>query len=255
MMFEKAYQQLNFKPMHVTLKGLPASFENFNIAHLSDLHVKASTPLDALTHLVNSLNALPLDMVALTGDLIDTQPQKIEAHLAILKQLKHPVYFVSGNHDLLFARQTLKQIIETLGFHMLDNRIVLLTKGNATLQLIGFGDAFSKYFGIKREEHELLKKLNPDYTTVLLAHQPKDFSLTKNSPITLQLSGHTHGGQIYPFGYVVRLFQPFVKGLHQKDTRQIYVTTGYGSWGVKMRFLVPSEIPLITLKRVDDAQH
>jgi len=80
-MFEKAYKQLNFKPMQVTLKGLPASFENFRIAHLSDLHVTASTPLDALIHLVTSLNALPLDMVALTGDLIDTDPKKIEAHL------------------------------------------------------------------------------------------------------------------------------------------------------------------------------
>jgi len=254
-MFEKAYEQLNFKPMQVVLKGLPASFENFKIAHLSDLHVTASTPLDALRYLVDSLNALPLDMVALTGDLIDTDPQKIHMHLAILQDLAHPVYFVSGNHDLMFARHTLKAIIETQGFHMLDNQIILLTKGKETLQLVGLSDAFSKYFGIKRHEKELFSQLDPHQPTLLLAHQPKDFSYTKNLPMILQLSGHTHGGQIYPFGYVVRLFQPFIKGLHHKDERQIYVTTGYGSWGVKMRFLVPSEVPLITLKRYVDAKY
>jgi len=153
----------------------------------------------------------------------------------------------------MFARHTLRAIIKALGFILLDNEMVLLTKGKEILQLVGLSDTFSQYFGIKRHVKELFLQINPHQPTLLLAHQPKDFSYTQKLPLILQLSGHTHGGQIYPLSYIVRLFQPFIQGLHQKNGRQIYVSSGYGCWGMKMRFLVPSEVPLITLKRCVDA--
>lgn len=255
MMFEKAYERLNFKSMTIGIEKLPPSFENFTMVHLSDLHVNAKTPLHALENLVSKLNALSTDMVALTGDLFDTFPSRIRAHLDILKKIKHPVYFVSGNHDLLFTCKALSHEIEALGFTRLDNRVLTFCRGDDRLQLAGLSDAFSKYFGIKRHEKELLANLNPNVPSILLAHQPKDIRLTKNASIDLQLSGHTHGGQIYPFGYIVRLFQPYLQGLHRDGKTQIFVTTGYGSWGLNFRFRAPSEIVIIRLTKDEHVEH
>lgn len=254
-MFEKAYERLNVRKMMVGIENLPASFENFTIVHLSDLHVNAKTPLHALENLVATINDLNIDIVALTGDLIDTQPSKIRAHLAILKKIKHPVYCVSGNHDLLFTCKTLAHEMDALGFTLLDNRLLTFCRGDDRLQLAGLSDAFSPYFGIKRHEKELFSNLNPDVPTILLAHQPKDIRFATPFHIDLQLSGHTHGGQIYPFGYIVRLFQPYLQGLHRDGKTQIFVTTGYGSWGLNFRFRAPSEIVIIRLTKDEHVEH
>ena len=247
-MFEKAYGRLNFKKINVAIEKLPTSFENFTIVHLSDLHINAKTPLRALENLVEKINEMNIDMVALTGDLFDALISKIRVQLEILSHIKHPVYFVSGNHDLVYARKMLASEVSKLGFILLDNRIITLKRGNESLQLVGLSDAFSRYFGINRHEKELFLKLDTKVPSILLAHQPKDIRFTKNFPIDLQLSGHTHGGQIYPFGYIVKLFQPYLQGLHRQGKTQIFVTTGYGSWGVDFRFFVPSEVVVITLK-------
>lgn len=248
-MFEKAYEKLNVKQITVGIENLPASFENFTIVHLSDLHLNVKTPLSALLELVEHINALPIDMVALTGDLFDSAPATIRTHLDVLKRLKHPVYFISGNHDLMFARNHLVEEVTQLGFILLDNQLMTLERDGAHLQLVGLSDAFSRYFGLERHEKALFSKLTPHVPSILLAHQPKDIRFAKAFSIDLQLSGHTHGGQIYPFGYIVRLFQPYIQGLHKSGKTQIYVNTGYGSWGFNFRFCVPSEVTIITLTK------
>ena len=246
-MFEKAYEKLTIKRVLVGIDNLPASFENFTIVHLSDVHINAKTPLHALEALVAKINTFDIDMIALTGDLFDASLFKIRTHLEILKQLKHPVYFVSGNHDLTFARKRLFDEVTKLGFILLDNQLITLERDGKHLQLLGLSDAFSRYFGLERHEKALFSKLTPHVPSILLAHQPKDIRFAKAFSIDLQLSGHTHGGQIYPFGYIVRLFQPYIKGLHKNGKTQIYVNTGYGSWGFNFRFCAPSEIAIIKL--------
>jgi hypothetical protein len=252
---EKAYRHLRYRRLSVAIDKLPQAFEGFCIAHLSDVHITSKTPLEALARLVDSLNEQTIDMIALTGDLFDTPPSKIASQLALLKQIRHPVYFVSGNHDLVYAKDVLEPCLQELGFIFLDNRIAHVSKGDACLQLVGLSDAFSRYFGIRRNERALFEQLDRKLPALLLAHQPKDIRFTKHVPIALQLSGHTHGGQIYPFHYLVRLFQPYLQGLHRIDHRQLYVTRGYGSWGIKMRFLAPSEVAIITLKKDTHATH
>lgn len=247
--FEKAYSSTHLVTMSVGIANLPSSFEGFKLLHVSDIHITPKTPKAALFNLVDTINALDIDMVALTGDIFDAKIDTIESHYRILAQIHHPVYCVSGNHDLLFARKDLKSIIEKLGFINMDNRIITLTKGAQTLQLVGLSDAYSHFFGIKREEKTLFSKLDASKPAILLAHQPKDVKFVKNFNIALQLSGHTHGGQIYPFGYLVRLVQPYLKGLHVKGRTKVFVTTGYGSWGFDFRFLTPSEIVLIKLTK------
>ncbi|MBP1679712.1 MAG: putative phosphohydrolase [Proteobacteria bacterium] len=252
-MFEKAYVRLNFKSLRIGIKNLPTSFENFTIVHLSDLHVNAKTPLHALENLVTKINERDIDMVALTGDLFDARAKYIKEPLEILSRIKHPVYFVSGNHDLAYTRKQLTSEVSKLGFTLLDNRIITLNRGDESLQLIGLSDAFSRYFGIKRHEKELFAQLNTKLPSILLAHQPKDIRFAQQFSVDLQLSGHTHGGQIYPFGYIVRLFQPYIKGLHRQGKTQIFVTTGYGSWGFDFRFNAPSEVVIVTLTKGDHA--
>ena len=252
-MFEKAYTRLNFKRLRVGITNLPSSFENFTIVHLSDLHVNAKTPLPALEELVDKINELEIDMIALTGDLFDANPARIRAQLERLSHIKHPVYFVSGNHDLLFTCKELAREIEMLGFIFLDNRIITLKRGDEALQFVGLSDAYSRYFGIKRDPKKLFGELDAKIPSILLAHQPKDIRLAHTFAIDLQLSGHTHGGQIYPFGYIVRLFQPYLHGLHVKDKTQIFVTTGYGSWGFDFRFKAPSEVVILRLVKAEHA--
>ncbi len=249
MLFEKAYTHLYLKELDIAIAALPKAFEGYKIAQLSDVHLNAQTPLHALSALVERLNALELDMIALTGDLFDAHPDRLSPQLRLLKQLRHPVYFVSGNHDLVHAKDALSKTIAYLGFVMMDNQKCLLEKSGEQIQLLGFSDAYSRYFGIRRPIKTLLKSLDTSLPTLLLAHQPKDFHFSENIPIVLQLSGHTHAGQIFPFHYVVRLFQPYLYGLHRQENRQLYVTSGYGSWGIKMRFLAPSEVAIITLKK------
>jgi len=246
-MFERAYRHINLKTLSVGIENLPTAFENFSILHISDIHVNTKTPQGALKNLVEAINTLEIDMVAMTGDIFDAKVNTI--NYKILSNIKHPVYFVSGNHDLLYARKELPSIIKELGFINMDNAITQFTKGSQTLQIVGLSDAFSQFFGIKREEKRLFSQLDATLPTILLAHQPKDVKFVKGFNIALQLSGHTHGGQIYPFGYVVRLFQPYLKGLHVKDKTKIFVTTGYGSWGFDFRFLTQSEIVLIKLTK------
>ena len=247
-MFERGYASVHLNKLDVTLQRLPKAFESYTIAHLSDLHLTPKTPLASLERLVNTLNTLSIDMIALTGDVYDAPASSIKAQLTILKQLKAPVYFVSGNHELIYLRHNMAHEIEQLGFHNLDNTCVLLEKEGACLQLVGLSDAYSGIFGLKRPLHALAKTINPTVCSLLLAHQPKDIHFATQHRIDLQLSGHTHGGQIYPFGYVVRLFQPYIKGLHKKESTQIYVNAGYGCWGINWRFFAKSEVAIITLK-------
>lgn len=172
--------------------------------------------------------------------MYDAQAYHIRSHLAILKKLKAPVYFVSGNHELYYLRHRIQRLSKRLGFHCLDNARVDLEKEEDVLQLIGLSDAYSGFFGMKRPLETLAKRINPDVCSILLAHQPKDIRFALQNSIDLQLSGHTHAGQIYPFGYIVRLFQPYLYGLHRKNNTHIYVTSCYGCWaltGVFMRLL------------------
>lgn len=247
-LLERGYASVHLKELEVCLSRLPKAFENYTIAHLSDVHLTPKTPLASLKHLVHTLNNLPLDMIALTGDLFDAPAFSIKTQLAILKQLKAPVYFVSGNHELIYLRHHLQKEIDQLGFHCLDNVHVILEKQGEYVQLIGLSDAYSGFFGLKRPLKALAQTINPNLCSILLAHQPKDIHFATKHRIDLQLSGHTHGGQIYPFGYLVRLFQPYIAGLHKKGNTQIYVNAGYGCWGINWRFFAQSEVTIITLK-------
>ncbi len=133
------------------------------------------------------------------------------------------------------------------GVICLDNKIAEIEIKGSLLQLVGLSDRYGFMRGIKRPIKELFCKLNPDISTILLTHQPKDILHVDNFRVDIQLSGHTHGGQIYPLTIIVKYFQPYISGLYRYKNTLLYVTRGLGYWGVRVRYKAPSEIPIFTI--------
>lgn len=134
---------------------------------------------------------------------------------------------------------------------LMDNRFKIIKYKGQNIVLAGLSDRFSKFFKIKRYEEEFTQLLkNMKLPKLFIAHQPKDYKYAYQSQSDIFLCGHTHGGQIYPFNYLVRLVQPFVSGLHYYESLAIYVNNGLGTWGIKYRFLLYSEITLLELKQI-----
>lgn len=245
------FKRSTFKiqPHELKIQLKTKELSGLRFVHISDLHVDEKTKYDELEYLSDIINTISCDFVLFTGDFIDCQVHKIESKLQILKKIKHQCYFVSGNHDLVYGYESLQNLLQECGFISLENKYEKLFYGKKEFVLWGLSDRFSKFFTIKRDEKRLttiIAKL--PHTKIFAAHQPKDFTYGLQTKSSLFLAGHTHGGQIFPFGYIVRLFQPFIKGLHFKDSMAIYVNQGLGAWGLKYRYLSKAEITIIEVE-------
>ena len=216
--------------------------ENLKILHLSDLHINKKTSEKKILELVDFCNNLEFDFCVITGDIIDTKVKFIKKQLQILNSLKKEVFYISGNHDLFYGLEDLKK--ELTNFIFMDNNTKEFIYKNEIIHLAGLPDRFSKFFKIKREEKKI-KEFLQNSPSIFISHQPKDYKIALNS--NLFLCGHTHGGQIYPFHYLVRLVQPFLAGLFYKNKTAIYVNKGIGTWGVDFRFKANAEISLLKL--------
>lgn len=225
------------------------SLLGLRLLHLSDLHIDTKTPLNEIRYLIDTINKTKCDLVIISGDVIDCKIEKIKDKLTLFKDIKKKTYFVSGNHDLVYGYKGLKDIFEKCNIISLDNRSQKIKYNNKEFLLWGLSDRFSKFFGIKRDEKTLIEQIEKiKLPKIFIAHQPKDYRYGTNTKSDLFLCGHTHGGQIYPFHYLVRLVQPFIKGLHYIDDMIVYVNSGIGSWGIKYRFLSKAEITIIEVE-------
>ena len=234
----------------VKLNSLPKALEGLSVLHLSDLHINKKTPLQKIEKLIQTANELNPNIIVITGDIIDTKAKDIEDKLMLFNLLKPQTYFISGNHDLYYGLDELVKSIEDYNIHFVDNKVLRLShKGNFYF-IAGLADRFSKFFGKDRDIQTLIRRTSSSKPLIFLAHQPKDYKIAKKCGATLFLAGHTHGGQVFPFHYLVRLVQPFLAGLHIKDNMALYINRGFGNWGVNLRFLAPSEITLLKLKGV-----
>lgn len=240
------------KQLAVSLKRLPEAFSGFNIVQLTDLHIGPIIDGNWLNHIVERTNALNPDLICITGDLVDGSVEELSPQVKVLGSLraKHGVYFVTGNHEYYSGVGAWTAYLETLGIKVLRNERVVITIGEQAIDLAGVDDFDSDRF--PGHGHDLPKALagrDPERIVVLMAHQPAAVIEAAAMGVDLQLSGHTHGGQIRPFDYAVKLRQPYVEGLHQhpgSDT-QIYVSSGTGFWGPPMRLGTASEITSIKL--------
>ncbi len=236
------FEEIKLEPGNFAdeLKGL-------RIVQLSDLHMKKSLDIHYLENLVKKINALHPDLVLITGDILQTFAFRLHKHFHAFRALEAAAYYVTGNHDIAYGPKRLKKELALNGIICLDNSIAVLNINNTPLQLVGLSDRYSFARGIKRPIDELFSRLDENISTILLAHQPKDIEHTSKYRIDIQLSGHTHGGQVYPFNRLVKRFQPYFSGLYIHGKTLLYVTRGLGYWGPQIRYKAPSEIPVFTI--------
>ncbi|MCG3655764.1 metallophosphoesterase [Aliarcobacter butzleri] len=218
--------------------------DDLKILHLSDLHINKKTSIEKILELVNFCNSLEFDFCIITGDIIDTKVKFIKKQLEILNLFKKEVFYISGNHDLFYGLEDLKK--ELTNFIFMDNETLKINYKNEIIHLAGLPDRFSKFFKIKRKE-KIVEDFLQNSPSIFISHQPKDYKIALNSNSNLFLCGHTHGGQIYPFHYLVKLVQPFLAGLFYKNKTAIYVNKGLGTWGVDFRFKANAEITILKL--------
>lgn len=224
-----------------------ANLFDFTIVQISDLHIGGLIDREFVKHSVEKINSLKADVVVITGDIIDKKIETVkEAVLELTNiQSKYGIYYVLGNHEYFHNP------LEIIAF-MKDTNIKLLLNENVTidelkLNIVGVTDLFGYRANLLEPNiDKAFQKCNSDYKTILLAHQPKFIEELAGYKPELILSGHTHGGQIWPFNHLVKLQQPYVKGLHQlHNGSTIYVNSGIGFWGPPMRLGSQAEIAYI----------
>ncbi len=243
--FSNGLKKPEINRVDINIKGLK---KELNIVQISDVHIGKSLGKEFLEDIVKDINTLDADIVVITGDLVDLNADDIGDKLDSLKEIKsrYGVYFVSGNHEYFHGVEEICLFLESLHVKVLTNESVVIDN---SINLVGITDLMGRRLGVlKPDLHKALFGVDTTLPTVLLAHQPKITKELKNEKIDLILSGHTHAGQIFPFGFLVLLDQPYLSGLyqHSKDT-QIYVSSGAGYWGPPIRILAPSEIVNIKL--------
>jgi predicted MPP superfamily phosphohydrolase len=235
----------------VPIPHLPQEFEGFRIVQITDLHVSPTFGRSCVEEIVAVVNPLEADIVALTGDLVDGTVDQIADDVAPLKQIRSALgnYFVTGNHEYYSGVIEWIPEIKRLGFSVLLNEHRILTRGRAGLVLAGVTDySGGNFFASHRSDPQKALQDAPEtLIKILLAHQPKSIFGAARAGYDFQISGHTHGGQFFPWNFVIGLLQPYVSGLHTYKKTQIYVSRGTGYWGPPVRLGSPSEITLIKL--------
>jgi predicted MPP superfamily phosphohydrolase len=230
----------------VNISGLPPGFKGFSIVQISDIHIGAMSMRAELAEIVAIVNNLQPDLIAITGDLVDGNVAELAGELAPLAELKaqHGVFFVTGNHEYYSGVEKWLPEIEQLGITVLNNTRTEIRRGNDAFILAGVTDHEAGRFG---QEHapsfeKALGGIAKKSTVILLAHQPRAVEEAAPYGVNLVLSGHMHGGQIWPFNYLAPLQQPYLKGFYMHNKTQLYVNQGTGYWGPPMRVGTYKEI-------------
>ncbi len=234
----------------VRLRRFPKSMNGFRIVQLTDLHIGPTLGKDWLESVVLATNAQNPDIIAITGDLVDGSVAELAKHVAPLAQLraKHGVFFVTGNHEYYSGADEWIDYLRSLGITVLRNERIAISEGEGSFDLAGVDDfASARFPGHGPDIASALKDRDTTREVILLAHQPKQIFLAEKHGVGLQISGHTHGGQIYPWKFAVKLDQPHIAGLERRGETQIYTSRGTGYWGPPMRVGVPSEIAVLEI--------
>ena len=250
--FVNARRRARIRRIDVPIAGLPAALHGFSIAQISDLHVGATIKRDYLQRVVDAVNGLGADMIAVTGDLVDGSVRELSRHTEPLSRLtsRHGAFFVTGNHEYYSGATAWVKEVRRLGLSALMNEHVVLMHEGGSVVVAGVTDLYAGHFDPAQRSDPAAAMLGAPRDAgvrLLLAHQPKSAFAAAEAGFDLQLSGHTHGGQFFPWNYVVRLFHPFTTGLHRLGSLWIYISRGTGYWGPPKRLGAPSEITYLRL--------
>ncbi|MEV1145391.1 metallophosphoesterase [Micromonospora sp. NPDC049799] len=238
--------------VRIPLAKLPRSMDGLRIATVSDIHLG---PLRGRAHterIVAAINRLDADIVAVVGDMVDGSVAELGPAAAPLRNLRsrYGSYFVTGNHEYYSGVEEWVREVDRLGLRVLQNRRVEIAARGGVLDLAGVNDATAAGTGVAGppDYAAALGDRDPSRPVVLLAHQPVAAFDAAKFGVDLQLSGHTHGGQMVPFNYLVKLQQPVVSGLGEVDGTKVYVTNGAGFWGPPVRVGANPQITLVELR-------
>jgi len=250
-----ALQDPEIHEVAVGLDRLPRSLSGFSIAQISDLHVGPTIGEAQVRRVVQATNDLRPDLIAVTGDLVDGSVASLGRAVAELGALRarHGVYFVTGNHEYYSGVDEWIAFLRGLGMRVLRNERVAVGDGGDSFDLAGIDDWHSRGLapGHGPDLRRALEGRDPERSLLLLAHQPKGVEAAIRSGVELQLSGHTHGGQTFPFNLVTGIAYPYLRGLyrHEEPGRagHVFVSRGTGYWGPPMRLGNPPEIARIVL--------
>jgi len=242
-----ALRQVQVKAVSIPLGKLPPALDGFTIAAISDVHLGPTIGPDFMRDVVARVNALEADAVVIVGDLVDGSVAELAASAAPLADLRapHGVFFVTGNHEYYSGAAEWLAHLRTLGIRTLENERAVLA---GAIELAGANDLAGRAFDHGPDFAKALAGRDPAKPLVLLSHQPKTFDEAAGLGVDLQISGHTHGGQIWPFGVLVRWQQGYLAGLSRRGEAQLYVSRGTGYWGPPMRVGAPAEISRLTLR-------
>ncbi|SHH08379.1 metallophosphoesterase [Streptoalloteichus hindustanus] len=235
----------------VPLRRLDAATAGMRVAVVSDIHLGPILGRGHTERIVRTINELEPDLVAIVGDLVDGTVEKLGPAAEPLRDLvsTHGSFFVTGNHEYYSGAEPWLRELERLGVNPLRNERTEIRHRGGVLDLAGVNDVAGRQQGDGPDFDRALGGRRDDRPVVLLAHQPVQVTEAARRGVDLQLSGHTHGGQLAPFNLLVPLQQPVVAGLAQVDGTWIYVSRGAGFWGPPVRVGAPPDVTLVELRQ------
>jgi predicted MPP superfamily phosphohydrolase len=235
--------------LEVELPNLPASADGLVVAHLTDLHLGALIGEKRLRSVIEQIEGMDPDLVAITGDLVDGDAGAVENMVPVLETLTAPlgVYSILGNHEVYAGPDRCRKLMRDSGFVVLDNAAAEVTPG---LWVVGVPDSGRGpgTDGLDGALETAFAEVGEGGSVIFLQHSPGNEQATAAAGAGLMLNGHTHGGQIWPFHYMVYRAYPRISGVHEIDGMTQVISRGAGRWGAPMRLFAPSEIYRITLR-------
>jgi uncharacterized protein len=229
---------LKLTKLEIPLKGLNG---DLRVVHLSDIHIGSVRNSGYMERIVNETNKLNPDVVFITGDMVDGSARLHKHTFKAINHLKMPVFFVTGNHETYEGLDEVFRVLEGTKLRILQGELVDFNG----IQVIGVG----YYYGKEHLKNTLSQlEIDSEKPSILLYHLPQELENAHAAGIDLQLSGHTHNGQMIPFNFLVKLMFPYITGLYEYKGTKLYVSQGTGTWGPPMRLGSMCEMTLITLK-------
>ncbi|MEW6339976.1 MAG: metallophosphoesterase [Paraburkholderia sp.] len=236
----------------VPIDDLPQALDGFTIVQISDIHVGPTIKRRYVDAIVDAVNRLKPDLIAVTGDVVDGSVPQLRDHTRPLSRLsaRHGAYLVTGNHEYYAGADAWIDEFRQLGLRVLLNEHVVLEHEGARAVIAGVTDYSAAHFDPAHRSDPVAALAGAPgdvLIKVLLAHQPRSAEAAAEAGFTLQLSGHTHGGQFFPWNFFVRFQQPFTAGLARLNGLWVYTSRGTGYWGPPKRLGAPSEITRLRL--------
>lgn len=237
----------------VPISGLDQSMNGFRIVQITDIHAGLTIKREWIETITREVQALQPDLIAFTGDLADGTVPHLAAHVTSLGKLQAPCgkYFVTGNHEYFTDVESWIEEVKRLGFDVLINEHRVIRHNGSSFVLAGVTDPSAEYFlpDHKTDPERSIRDSTTETIRILLAHQPNSLYQANKLGFDLVISGHTHGGQFFPWNLVAAIGQPYISGLHHHNGTWIYVSRGTGYWGPPVRLGARSEITVITLEK------